>query len=86
MKNETENKFVKDLVNFLYWILKQLLMLVMIGAVAVLYYQAGKAQIFEDMGNIDEVCEQREIDLTQPVDNVSLETIKENKGAVYGEE
>jgi hypothetical protein len=85
MRNRMLNNFIQDLGGFLYWLLKQLLMLAMVGLVAILYYQAGKAQIFENMGNIDEVCEQREKDLTQPIDEVSPETMKENKGAANEE-
>lgn len=93
MKNEIRNRmivnFLKDLGSFIYWSLKQAvaiaLAIALVGATCIMFYQAGRAEMFADPKNPDEYCEQHEKSLRRPIDYVSLETKKENEGVANEE-
>jgi hypothetical protein len=89
MKNDQLKEFSKDVMNnfyrLCYWILKQLVALAVIGTMGILFYEAGKTDAFNMQSNVDEICEQREKDLSMRTDNVSNEKPNEDIGVVYEE-
>jgi hypothetical protein len=82
MRNRMLNNFLKDLGSFIYWSLKQAVAIALVGAMCIMFYQAGRAEMFADPKNADEFCEQHEKNLRRPIDYVSLETKNENEGVV----
>lgn len=63
MKKENLEKLMNNFCSFGYWLLKQLIVMALVGIMAVLYYEAGRAEMFSYPTNADEFCEQHEKDL-----------------------
>lgn len=85
MKKEKLEKMMNNFCSFSYWILKQLLAMALIGVMAILYYQAGRAEMFNYPANADEFCEQHEKELEAPND-VVIDLKTKNEGEKKYEE
>jgi DNA topoisomerase VI subunit A len=89
MKNDQLKEFLKDVRRILsrlcYSILKQLVVLAVVGTMVILFYEAGRADMFNMQSNVDEICEQHEKDLSMSNDDYAIEQTKKDKGDVYEE-
>lgn len=85
MKNEKLKKMIESGLRFGCSLLKFAVTMALAGVMAIMYYQAGRAEMFDYPTNADEFCEQHEIELKATNDLV-FELRKNNQGEVYGEE
>lgn len=60
MRNEKFEKMMKVGLGFVWVLLKYLITLALVGLMAILYYQAGRSEMFDYPRNADEFCEQHE--------------------------
>ena len=85
MENEKLKRMIESGYKFSCSLLKYALTLALVGLMAIMYYQAGRAEMFNYPANADEFCEQHEKDLKATNEHL-IELRNTNKGEVYGEE
>ena len=84
MKNEKLKRMIESGFKFSCSLLKYAATMALVGLMAIMYYQAGRAEMFNYPTNADEFCEQHEKELKSTNDFL-LELRKNNKGEAYNE-
>ncbi|MDO9183779.1 MAG: hypothetical protein Q7U04_15295 [Bacteriovorax sp.] len=85
MENEKRKNRLEYFRNYGYGLLRYIVMTLITGAMALMYYEAGKMHLFGDEDPIARACERREQGYSKPDDGLAEEILNEDIGEMYEE-
>jgi hypothetical protein len=82
MNNEKLKVYLENLRKFSFAVLKQMVMMLIAGLMALLYYEAGTVRLFDGPEALAETCAQRDKELKKTADEYVRELNSKTEGVV----